>query len=220
VGIFQRDAIYEVVGVVGDVRMSGTRYAPRMAMYASYMQHPTLTIRVGVRTAIEPVSLATEMRDVIWKSDRDVPVTEVESMDAIVARRVSDDKVVAVSVTLFAAVAVLLAALGLYGVLTCYVNRRQHEIGIKVALGADRGQVMRPILSRGLSLVAVGMGVGLIGAFWAVRLIQQMLFDVAPTDALTFVFVCLFFGCVALVACLLPARRALDVDPVSVLGVE
>jgi putative ABC transport system permease protein len=184
------------------------------------MQHPTLTMRVGVRTAIDPVSLAAEMRDAVWKSDRDVPVTGVESMDAIVARRVSDDKVVAISVSLFAVVAVFLAALGLYGVLAYYVNRRQHEIGIKVALGADRGQVMRPILSRGLSLVATGIGFGLIGAFWTARVLQRVLFDVAPTDPPTFVFVCLFFGCVALVACLIPARRALKVDPVTVLAAQ
>jgi len=214
------DAPYEVVGVVGDIRNQGAKYSQRMTMYLPYMQFPTLTMRVGVRTAIDPVSLAAEMRDAVWKSDRDVPVTGIESMEMIAARSVSDEKVVAISVTLFAAVAVLLAALGIYGALSYYVNRRQHEIGIKVALGADRGQVLRPILSRGFSLVVVGVGLGIVGSFWITRLLQQVLFDVAPTDPSTFVFACLSFGCVALVACLIPARRALKVDPVTVLGAE
>jgi len=220
VTVSRGNAVFEVVGVVGDVRNQGAKYSQRMTMYLPYMQFPTLTMCVAVRTAIDPVSLATEMRDAVWKSDRDVPVTGIESMEAIAAHALSDNKVVALSVALFAAVAVLLAALGIYGALAYYVNRRQHEIGIKVALGANRVQVMRPILSRGLSLVVVGIGLGLIGAFWSARVLQRMLFDVAPTDAPTFVFVSLFFGCVALVACLIPARRALEVDPVTVLGVE
>ena len=124
-------------------------------------------------------------------------------------------------VLLMAAVGlVLLAALGLYGVLAYYVSRRSHEIGIRVALGADAGQVIRPILQRGLSLVAAGIFLGLVGAFWAARILQRLLFDVAPTDAATFVFVGLFFAVVALVACLLPALRALKVDPVTALAAE
>ncbi|UCG87898.1 MAG: ABC transporter permease, partial [Gemmatimonadota bacterium] len=103
VAVFQRDATYEVVGVVGDVRMEGTRYTPRMAMYASYFQHPTLTMRVAIRLAAEPSSLVAAVRNVVWKRDGDVAVAELSSMDEIIARTVSDDKVVALSVTLFAA---------------------------------------------------------------------------------------------------------------------
>ncbi len=220
VAVNLRDDIYEVVGVVGDVRLDGPRYTPRMAMYASYYQHPTLTMRFAVRSAIESTSLAAAIRDVVWNHDSDVAVSGLSSMDEIIARRVSDDKVVAMSVTLFAAVAVLLAALGLYGVLAYYVNRRSHEIGIKVALGADAGKVIRPILRRGLSLVALGISLGVVGAFWAARVLQRLLFDVAPTDAATFAFVCLLFAAVALIACLLPALRALRVDPVTALAAQ
>jgi putative ABC transport system permease protein len=220
VGIFRRDAFYEVVGVVGDVRMSGTRYTPRMAMYAPYAQHPTLTMRIAIRSAIEPTWLAPAVRDVVWNLDRDIPVTGLLSMDEIVTRTVANDKVVALAVTMFAAVAVVLAALGLYGVLAYYVNRRHHEIGIQVALGAGAGQVIRPILRRGLALVAAGIGLGLVGAFWSARVLQRLLFDVAPTDTATFVFVSLFFAAVALVACLLPAMRALKVDPVTALAAQ
>ncbi len=218
VSVSRQDSIYQVVGVVGDVRLEGTRYTPRMAMYLSYFQHPTLTMRIAIRSAIEQTSLATATREIVWNHDRDVPVTGLQSMDEIIARKVSDDKVVAISVALFAAVAVLLAALGLYGVLAYYVNRRKHEIGIKVALGADAAQVIRPILTRGLSLVAIGIVLGIVGAFWASRLLQQLLFNVAPTDAATFALVCVSFAGVALVACVVPASRALKVDPVTVLA--
>ena len=214
------DAVFEVVGVVGDVRIEGTRYTPRMAMYASFYQHPSLTMRVAIRSEIEHASLATAVRDVVWNSDRDIAVSGLTRTDEVIAHKVSSEKVVATSVTLFAAVAVLLAALGLYGVLAYYVNRRRHEIGIQVALGADSGQVLRPILKKGLSLVVLGIALGLVGAFWGARLLQTLLFEVEPTDAATFVFVSLFFTVVASVACLVPALRALKVDPVTVLAAQ
>jgi hypothetical protein len=220
VNVWTEDANYEVVGVVGDVRHEGVKRAPRLAMYASYLQHPTLTMRLGIRSTIDPASLVTTVRDVVWGHDRDIAVSGLLSMDEIISRKVADDKLITISVTLFAGVAVLLAALGLYGVLAYYVSRRSHEIGIKVALGADARQVIRPILNRGLSLVAVGIGLGLIGAYWSARVLQRLLFDVAPTDVPTFVGVGLFFAVVALVACLLPALKALRVDPVTALSAQ
>jgi predicted permease len=213
----QRDVDYEVVGVVGDVRIEGTRSSQRPAMYASYFQQPTLTMRVAIRTAVEPTSLAEAVRTTVWKRDRDIPVVGLAIMDELIARNVSSDKVVAISVTLFASVAVLLAALGLYGVLAYYVSRRTHEIGVRVALGAGAKDVLMQVLKRGLFLVTAGIAVGLAGAFWAARLLQQILFNVAATDAATFVVVTLCFAAVALVACLVPARKALKVNPVTAL---
>jgi putative ABC transport system permease protein len=220
VRIHQREGAYEVVGVVGDVRLEGTRYTPRLAMYASYFQHPTLTMRVAIRSAIAPTSLAQTVRNAVWKYDRDIPVSALASMDEIIARSISNDKVVALSVTLFAAAALLLAALGLYGVLAYYVNCQHREIGIKVALGAGAGHVVRPILTRGLSFVAIGIVLGVVGAFGAARVLRRLLFEVAPTDAATFVFVCVVFALVALMACLFPALRALRVDPVAALAAQ
>ena len=216
----QRDVDYEVVGVVGDVRVSGLRRSPRLAMYSSYFQQPTLIMRLGIRTAIEPTSLAKAVQSAVWNLDRDVPVVGLLSIDEIIARTISNDKVVALSVTLFASVALLLAAFGLYGVLAYYVSRRTHEIGICIALGAEAGDVIQPILRRGMLLVATGIALGLVGAFWATRLLQQILFDVAPADAATFVVVSIFFAVVALVACLIPARKALQVDPVAALAAQ
>jgi len=215
-----RDLDCEVVGVVGDVRIEGLRYRRRPVMYASYMQQPVLTMRLAVRTAIETTSLAAALRDVVWNQDSDIPVVGLRSMDEIVASTVSSDKVVAFSVTLFASVALLLAALGLYGVLAYYVSRRTHEIGLRVALGAGAGDVLTHVVKRGLRLVAVGTALGLVGAFWATRVLQQMLFETAPTDAATFATVSSCFAGVALIACLIPARKALKVDPVIALSAE
>jgi putative ABC transport system permease protein len=212
-----RGVVYEVVGVVGDVHIEGLQYTPRPVMYASYRQQPTLTMRIAMRSAFEPDSLAKTVQTVVWAQDRDVAVVGLLSYEAIVARTMSNDKVVTLSVTLFASVALLLAALGLYGVLAYYVSRRTHEIGICIAIGADAGDVLRPILRRGISLVATGLAFGLVGAFVATRLFHQLLFDVASTDAATFILVSVFFVVVAFAACLLAGRKALQVEPVKAL---
>jgi predicted permease len=218
VKIWDEDDPYEVIGIVGDVRVGGLQYAPRLTMYGPYSQQPTLTMRLAIRTAYDATTLAEAVRSVVWSHDRDVPLAGLTSMDEIIARTVSNEKVVALSVTLFASVAVLLAAFGLYGVLAYYVSLRTHEIGICMALGADAADIIRPILRRGLKLVTTGIAFGLVGAFWATRLFQQVLFEVEPTDATTFVVVSVFFAAVAVGACLIPARKALRVDPVAALA--
>jgi putative ABC transport system permease protein len=212
------DVAYAVVGVVGDVHVEGVRHTPRAVMYASYYQRPTLTVRIAIRSAFEPVALAETVQTLVWAQDPDIPVAGLLSYDAIIARTVSNDKVVALSVTLFASVALLLAAIGLYGVLAYYVSRRTHEIGIRIALGAGAGEVLRPILRRGIVLVATGLVLGLVGAIAATRLFQQLLFDVAATDATTIILVSVFFIIVALTACLLAGRKALRVEPVKALS--
>jgi putative ABC transport system permease protein len=214
------EVAYEVIGVVGDVRVSGPRYNPRLAMYGSYFQRQLLTMRVAIRTATEPTSIARELRQIVWSRDRDIPIEELSTMTDLIARTVSRDRVMALSLTLFAAVAMSLAAIGLYGVLAYYVSRRVHEIGIRVALGAGARDIVRLVLRQGVVLVAVGIVLGLVGAFWVTRLIQQMLFTIEPTDPATFIGVSLLFAVVALIACLIPAWRALRVDPLSALAVE
>jgi predicted permease len=209
---------FEVVGVVGDVRVEGPRHAPRPAMYYSYFQTPTLRMRVALRTAMAPGLLTSTLRDVVWRRDRDIPVLDLASMEEIIARRVASERVMAVSVTIFASVAALLAALGLYGILAYYVSRSAHEIGVRIALGAGRRDVLVQVMRRGLLLVIVGIGLGLVGALWASRLLQELLFDTPPTDPATFVGVGLLYAAVAVVACWIPARRALGVDPVRVLA--
>jgi predicted permease len=214
------DVTFDVVGVVGDVRISGPRYNPRLAMYGSYFQRPLSTMRVAIRTATEPSSIGRAVRTTVWNQDRDIPVDQLSTMDDLIARSVSRDKVMALSLAMFATVAMSLAAVGLYGVLAYYVSRRAREIGIRVALGAGARDIIRLVLRRGVALVALGIAVGLVGAFWVTRLIQQMLFTIEPTDPATFATVSLFFALVGLIACLIPAWRALRVDPLTALQAE
>jgi putative ABC transport system permease protein len=214
------EVTYEVIGVVGDVRVSGPRYNPRLAMYGSYFQRPIYTMRMAIRTAIEPTSIARDLRRIVWTQDSDIPLDELSTMSDLIARSVSRDRVMALSLTLFAAVAMSLAAIGLYGTLAYYVSRRVHEIGIRVALGAGARDIVQMVLRRGVALVVIGIALGLVGAFWVTRLIQQMLFTIEPTDPTTFISVSLFFALVALVACLIPAWRALRVDPLTALAAE
>jgi predicted permease len=210
----------EVVGVVADVRVSRLSQSPYQAFYRSYLQWPHATMRLAIRVDGEPTSVAPQVRQAVWNLDSDIPVTELATMEQLIAGSMSDRRVIALSLTLFASVALFLAAIGLYSVLAYYVSRRVHEIGVRVALGAGAAQLVRLVLRRGITLVATGIAVGLAGAFALTRLIQQMLFGVEPTDATTFVGVIVLFAMIALIACLIPAWRAVRVDPVAALQAE
>ena len=206
--------ILEVVGVTGDVRMSALGANPEAAMYFSHAQRPSSVMRFAIRARGDAAELAGPLRQVVWGLDPDLPVAGVATMGSVVGRSIAPQRVMALALSLFAGVAMFLAALGLYGVLAYYVGRRVHEIGVRVALGAERNDVMRMVMRRGFSLVAVGLGVGVAAALVSTRLLQQMLFGVEATDPLTFVAVSLFFALVALVASFVPARRASRIDPV------
>jgi predicted permease len=215
-----QSVIGEVVGVVGDVRISRLSDSPYQAFYRSYLQWPHATMRLAIRVDGEPTSVAPQVRQAVWKLDSDIPVTELATMDQLIAGSMSDRRVIAFSLSLFASVALFLAAIGLYSVLAYYVSRRVHEIGVRVALGAGAAQLVLLILRRGITLVATGIVVGLAGAFALNRLIQQMLFGIEPTDATTFVGVSVLFAVIALIACLIPAWRAVRMNPLVALQAE
>lgn len=211
---------FEVVGVVADVKMSSLLSTRFPTMYGSYRQIPYLEMGIAVRTAVEPTSIAGALREAVWKLDRNIPVAGVETMDEVVARTLADRRARTVAVAIFGGVALLLAAIGLYGVLAYWVTRRRHEIGIRVALGAGSGNIVQLILKRGIGLVALGIVIGLVGAFGATRLLEDMLYNVEPADPLTFALASLFFTLIALIACLVPAWRALRVNPLIALQAE
>jgi len=217
---FGQEVSIEVIGVVANIKMSTLLTSRLMAFYISYMQQPMFTMRVAVRTAVRPESVTGALREAVWSLDRNIPVAEVATMDRLVSRTLSTRRIRTVALLIFAGVAVLLATVGLYGVLAYYVTRRFHEIGIRVALGAARADIVEMVLKRGILLVAAGLILGLLGAWGVTRLIEEMLYQVEPTDPLTFVSVSVFFAVVAVAACLLPAWRALRVDPLIALQAE
>lgn len=211
---------FEVVGVVGDVHLTSLRSRVTEVVYASYYQIPYLTMRIAVRTAGEPESVVGTLREAVWSLDRNIPIAEIATMEEVLARSVNRQRVLAALLTSFAGVALLLAAIGLYGVLAYWVSRRQHEIGVRVALGADSSAILEFVIKRGIALVVLGLAIGIAGAFGITRLMEGLLYDIAPTDPITYALVSLFFAIVAVIACLLPAWRAVRVDPVTALQAE
>jgi putative ABC transport system permease protein len=177
-------------------------------------------MRLAVRTAVDPKSLIRPIQELIWGLDRDIVLSNTQTMEEALSNSVAYTRSVTTVLGLFSTVALALAALGLYGVLAFFVAQRVHEIGIRVALGASRGNVLRLVVSRGMLLVGIGLVLGAAGAVGATRFVERMLFQLGATDPVTFVGVTGLFLVVALVACLLPAWRALRVDPLGALRVE
>ena len=211
---------YEVVGVVGDVQISELGSGFEMAMYSPYAQRPYFNMRLAVRATDSSIGIAGPVRAIVRELDPDVPLAGLATMDEILSRSVAFTRTVTAALGLFAGVAILLAALGLYGVLAFFVAQRSHEIGVRIALGASAPTVLKLVMSRGVALVGLGLIIGIVAAFGATRLLQEMLFQVNAVDPVTFIGVSLFFVLVALAACLIPAWRASRVDPVVAFRVE
>ncbi len=213
-------AVLRVVGLVGDVRMFSLASEPSWQMYYSYYQSPGSGMALAVRARSEPAALTGAIRDALRARDPNVPLADVATMEEELERSLSDERVIMLSLTVFAGVALFLAAIGLYSVLAFYVARRVHEIGIRLALGASASKVLQLVLKRGLLLVAAGILLGIGGGVGVTRFIQQQLFGVEPTDLLTFAGVSALFVLVGAAACLIPAWRAVRVDPVETLQAE
>ena len=208
-----------VVGVVGDVHHTGLNTPPNPEMYMSQVQEPSSTMAVMVRTSGDPLQLAAAAREQVKAIDKDLPVT-VTTMDQIFSNSIADQRFNTLLLGIFASVALLLAMIGVFGVINYSVAQRTHEIGIRIALGAQRTDVFRLIVGQGLVLALIGVALGAIGAVALTRLIRGLLYGVSPTDGPTFVIVSLMVTVVALVACYLPARRATKVDPLTALRYE
>jgi putative ABC transport system permease protein len=211
----------EVVGIVGDVRNNGLPNAPLPALYTPYPQRPWPVMRVAVRASGgDPLALVSAVWEAVRAIDRDQPITGVETMDGALSDAVSSARLTTTVLALFAAIALAMAAVGLFGVIAYGVEQRTREIGVRVALGADRGDLLRLMAGDGLRLTAWGIGVGTAASAAASRAMRSVLFEVSPADPLTYVAVVALFAGVAAVACVLPARRALRVDPLVALRAE
>jgi putative ABC transport system permease protein len=209
----------EVVGVVEHTAHEGLDAERRLQLYFSYAQQPrpSRLMGVAVRTARDPERSVNDLRRAVLSVDRDVPLFNVRTMDAMMGTAASERRLSMVLLASFAALALLLAALGIYGVLAYDVTRRTQELGLRMALGARRSSVLTLVLAQGLRIVLAGLVVGLAGALAAARLIESQLFGVRSFDPATYVGVAALLAVVALVATLVPALRATRVDPLEAL---
>lgn len=209
-----------IVGVVGNVRHLGLDVEPRPEIYYHTNTSPPFSPVVVIRTTSDPENLISLARAKVRELDRDVPITNVNTMEQLVAQSVAQRRFGMFLVTIFAAIALVLAVIGIYGVVSYSVAQRTTEIGLRMALGASTTDVLKLVLRKGMTLALIGVGVGLAGAVAATRLMTAMLFAVKPTDIATFSIVSVGLIFVALLACYVPARRAMKVDPLVALRDE
>ncbi len=211
----------QVIGVVKDVRQNDFLASPKMEMYLSYRQLRDLAPNALVlRTTVDPLSLTSALRGAVWAVDKDQPVSDVESMEHIVAGAVARQRFSTLLLGVFAGVALLLAAVGIYGVMSYSVAQRTREIGIRMALGAQRSEVLRMTVMQGLKLVGLGLAVGLGAALLLTRVMANLLFGISATDPFTFLGISILLLVVAFLANLLPALRATRVDPMIALRAQ
>jgi putative ABC transport system permease protein len=214
---------YTVVGVVRDVRERGYQLAGKPGVYLSFAQALTtwaLPEYLIVRVAGDPDAAIEPLRRIIRETDPDQPITAVRPMTDIIALNVADRRQQVILLGTFAALALLLAAVGLYGVLSYAVAQRSRELGLRLALGATTGNLLRMVVGRGLALTGTGLAIGAAVAWAATRAMQSVLYGVTPGDPPTYAAVAALLATVALVASYLPARRAARLDPTEVLRNE
>jgi putative ABC transport system permease protein len=211
---------FEIVGVVANVRSLELREESQSEIYFSSLQDYWPAMSLVVRSTVEPASLAAAVRQAVNEVDKSVPVSQVRPMDKVVSESITQPRFNLFLLALFSTVAMLLSAAGIYGVTAYTVSQRTHELGIRIALGAQVGDVLKMILGQGMAVIGVGLLLGLAAAFGLMRLLRSLLFGVGENDPLTFVAITIVLVIVALIACYIPARRATKVDPLEALRAE
>jgi putative ABC transport system permease protein len=209
-----------VVGVVGNAKHFSLNEQQMDQIYVPFGQKPLIFTEVVARTAGDPLAVASAVKSAIWRVDRDQPVWRVRPLTRSIEEQLGSRHFIMRLLGTFAVLAVLLAVIGVYGVMSYAVGRRTQEMGVRMALGARATQVVRLVLGQGMRTIVIGIAIGLVGSFAATRLIRTQLFGVGPNDPLTFLWVPIALAGVAMVACYLPARRASRVDPVTALRSE
>jgi putative ABC transport system permease protein len=211
----------EIVGVVGDVRHKSLDVEGGAEFYRSYLQFPASSMSLVVRTAAaDPTSIASSIRSIVQQVDKDQPLSNIQTMDQLLADSVARRRFNMLLLGIFASVALLLAAIGIFGVMNYSVTQRTHEIGIRMALGAQAGDVLKMVVGQGMALAFIGVALGLIASFIITRVMSNLLFGVSATDPVTFAGVSLLLSVIALLACYIPARRATRVEPIIALRYE
>lgn len=218
----------QIVGVVGHVKHWGLDaddtakirdqiYFPVMQVPDKFMSEAVTGLTLVLRTGPEPLSLVSAVRSRVAGPTRDQPIYAVRPMEQIITRSLAERRFTMLLLAIFASTALLLAAVGIYGVMSYAVTRRTHELGIRTTLGATRGEIVGLVLRQGMKLAAIGMACGLVAAVALTRLMAGLLYGVRPADPATLGAVALLLGGIALVACYIPARRATAVDPMAAL---
>lgn len=211
----------EIIGVVGDVKSSRLEEETGYQIYVPHAQDAGWgTLSLAVRTKGEPEALAAQVRGAIISIDKNQPAYDIKTMDDVFSASVANTRLVVLLFGAFAMFALLLASIGIYGVIAYSVAQRTHEIGIRLAVGAQTKDVLKMIITQGMILALIGAGLGLVGAFAATRVMRSLLYGVSATDPLIFIGVSLLLTVVALLACYIPARRATKVDPLIALRYE
>jgi putative ABC transport system permease protein len=211
----------QIIGVVGDAKYNGLAEETQPAMYQPSLQATSYNVFLSVKTeAADPLGLVSAVRNEIESLDPDLPVARVRTLEQHFATAVAQPRFGATLVAIFAALALILASVGVYGVISYSVTQRTHEIGVRVALGARSLDVLSLVVRQGMTLTVIGLGVGLGASFALTRLIKTLLFGVSATDPLTFIVISVLLTFVALLACFVPARRAAKVDPMIALRCE
>jgi putative ABC transport system permease protein len=212
--------VREIVGVVGDMHLVSLKIPAKPQIYVPYPQFAIQSLSIFMRTQVDPGSLTTALRRAVGEIDKEVPVYRPRLLADYRSQSIAQPRLNAMLVSLFALIALLLAAAGIFGVMSYSVTQRTQEIGIRLALGAQRCDVLRLIIGQGMRFVGIGVLVGLIGVFACSRLLQSLLFDVGTTDLRTMFIATVTLAATALCACYIPARRAMRVDPMQALRSE
>jgi putative ABC transport system permease protein len=209
-----------IVGVVGNTKLYGLANPARLEVYVPLQQYPQNDMNLVVKSAVNPSALISEIRGAVASIDKGQPIFAISTMKQLVSDSSAERRITLVLLGAFSGLALVLAAIGIYGVLSYSAAQRTHEIGIRMALGAQKRDVLRVVLGQGMTLAAIGVGIGIVAALGLTRLMASLLYGVKPTDPLTFTAVSFILGGVALAACYIPARRAASVDPIEALRYE
>jgi putative ABC transport system permease protein len=211
----------EIVGVVGETKPGALEGESAAQIYTPHSQDGSWGfMTLAIRTTADPAAMTSTLRREVLGLDKDLPIFNVKTMEDVVAQSIGSRRLSTMLLSVFAGVALLLAAIGIYGVMAYTVTQRTQEIGIRIALGAQVGNVLGMIVRQGMALALVGITVGLVAALGLTRVIANLLFGVSATDPIVFVVIPLLLAFVALLACWLPARRATLVDPIEALRTE
>ncbi|MDA2938723.1 ABC transporter permease, partial [Acidobacteria bacterium AH-259-A15] len=209
-----------IVGVVGDVKHRRLDEDLQFQVYVAYAQNPGIFATLVVRTLVDPVSISDAVRNAVWSIDKDQPLWKIRTVAFLIDQSLSNRHFAMALLGAFAVLALVLTVVGIYGLISYFVNQRTHEMGIRLALGAQPQDILALVLKYGVFLILMGTGAGVVAAFVLTRLMESMLYEVSVTDPAIFIGVSLLLACVALVACYLPARRATKVDPMVALRYE